>query len=144
MASTDYAPFFNNLKGILDPDNPPSITHYEFASPGTLSQALGAPATELAMFYFDNKSDQFESGLQPVAEAFDKHAEGFIAVDHAWSIEKVKHQGNELTQCLVLVGWQSVEAHQKFAQTDTLKSIFKDLAQQTKGTDMYHVIMKSF
>lgn len=146
MASPSYQPFLKTLSGLLS--GAPSITHFTFDPPTSFSRALAAPVTELATFTLPPSStDAFNASLGPFAETVSKTADGCAGVAKGWSVEDVEHEkldDGKGKACLLAVGWQSVEAHMAYRETEGFKGAIGPLREGPVAVEMRHVEGRGF
>lgn len=98
-----------------------TITSVQRSSPG---------ATEVATFYLDpstsdSDAQAFEEALwQFMTEAVEK-ADGFTSTAGGWIVEEVEHEkaGGKAKGYFLLIGWQSVEKHMEFRDTEAFKGV---------------------
>lgn len=87
-----------------------------------------SPATEILNVYFPldySESDQqkFEEGLKKVVAVIEKDARTYTASSGGWVVEDVEIPGTseKARMYQALIGWQSVEAHMSFRETQSFK-----------------------
>lgn len=106
-----------------------------------------APATEIFAAYFpldysDSQKSKFEKDMETLKTAF-QEIPGFKGAAAGWSIEEVpyeKAEGGKAKVCVVLLGWESVDAHKQGTQTKPFKDNIHLLAEAGYiGTSMTHI-----
>ncbi|KAL8998362.1 MAG: hypothetical protein Q9169_002575 [Polycauliona sp. 2 TL-2023] len=124
-----YGPFVKHLMSIVDGDVQ-SMCHAHLSPhpPSTAVSGTIAPVTEMITHYFSagiSQSDQsaFESSVKQFSQVLEEKAEGFTGFASGWVVEEVEHEGvdgkaKSWQSCL---GWQSVEAHMAFRETEDFK-----------------------
>lgn len=147
MASPEYGPMVKHLKQIMA-EGEPQFIHYEFPSTGKLTSAFSAPVTELATFYLPSKTSSFQSNLENFAEVISSsNVSGFLGVASGWSIEDVEHEGfgtgKKGKAVLLAIGWESIDAHMAFRETDTFRNVIGFAREEPKGAELHHVAMLS-
>ncbi|KAI9666662.1 MAG: hypothetical protein M1821_004598 [Bathelium mastoideum] len=144
MSSPAYGPFIDGIMPQLS--KAAVIRHYAFT--GGVKQGgadpLEAPVTELATFYLPKGFDQakvdaaFET-LQ--GEINESRAEGYRGSRWGYSVEEVEHEslGEEKGRaCVLLVGWDSKEAHEAFRQTEAFTRGIGPVREVTQGREVFH------
>lgn len=122
------APCFANNNG--------SIYHVDFAASDGFAQAMAAPVTEMATFYFDGEvpSDYLEG-----AEKFCQGT-GLPPSAMGVSYEELGYEGGKGKALVLLVGWPTVEKHQAFRETQAFKDHIPLLRNGVKKSKMTHVM----
>lgn len=146
MASPEYGPMVKSLDAITS--GPPSFVHYDFASMGKLTAALSAPVTELATFYLPSKTSTFQTNLEKFEKAASESGtNGFLGIATAWSIEDVEHEGfgegKTGKSLLLAIGWESIDAHMAFRETDVFKDNIGLLRGEPKGVEVHHTTLQT-
>lgn len=157
MAAPAYEPFFNNVKAIMSPTAAPTLTHHTLsAHPSSSSDGpvTASPVTELVSFYFppDFAEADFDEPLQTFADAAAQHAQGLRASAHGWSVEKdIEHASLAAAGAkgkgkvwLLVVGWDSIDAHMAYRQTDAFRETIGGLRAKASGVEMHHVVFKEY
>lgn len=69
-----------------------------------------------------------------------QHAKGFRGMSSGWIVEEVEHPsvGTGFGYAAAL-GWDSVEAHMAFRETQEFKNAIGQVRSGSKGAVMYHV-----
>lgn len=148
MDSPAYKPFLEKFGELLG--GAPQLWHAEYRPhpPSALLDGKTTPATEVLHAYFPtdlSKEDAtaFQERIAKLAGAIEKGAgedyTGFVAgwVDEELDIPGKEEKGKVYS---VLVGWKSVEAHNKFRETQIFKDNIHLLreAKHLKGVNMIH------
>lgn len=146
MKSSDYEPMLEHLKTLLS--GAPSLYHIEFSSAGGFTAATSAPVTEVATFYLDSKSSSFETNARKFEKVITEgSAEGLLGASSGWSVEDIEHEklgaGNKGKAWVLVVGWQSKEAHIAFRETALFKENIGLLRDGPKGVEMHHVAFRA-
>ncbi|KAF1352282.1 hypothetical protein BDV97DRAFT_397317 [Delphinella strobiligena] len=146
MTSPEYGPMVESLEAIIS--GPPSFVHYDFASMGKLVAALSAPVTELATFYLPSKTSSFQTNLERFEKASSESGtNGFLGITTGWSIEDVEHEGfsegKTGKSVLLAIGWDSIDAHMAFRETDVFKDIIGLLRGEPKGVELHHATLRT-
>lgn len=81
--------------------------------------------TEVLTCYFAAKDDKFQKNAEELISTVKENAEGFKAASGGWVIEDVEHEsigsGKKGKAFVAVIGWESVEAHMKFRETQCFK-----------------------
>ncbi|KAH9884702.1 hypothetical protein F4778DRAFT_762304 [Xylariomycetidae sp. FL2044] len=150
-----YRPFLAKLAGVFA--SPPSFFHAALSPhpPAVLDNAEGrgeSGVAELIQLYFgpaDQDQDQVSAeeatsrGVQAFIDALaGARPEGFSGQSAAgWAIEELEY-GGEMCRCFVVcLGWDSVDAHMRFRDTEAFQKVIpllRGLAGM-KGVQVCHV-----
>jgi len=141
MNSADYGPAITNLGALID--GQPTIIHADFVDNGARRIAFSAPVTELVRVYMKSQSSSMEGNAQKLFEVLNEHAPGFVGGVSGWVVEDVEHEklgpGVKGKVFAAAVGWQSVDAHMNFRETEQFKSNIHLLTDEATAVDMHHV-----
>lgn len=121
--------------------HPPSVA----AETTTSVQRSSPGATEVATFFLDPSTSDFdaqafeEAVWKFMTEAVEK-ADGFMSTAGGWIVEEVEHEkaGGKAKGYFLLVGWQSVEKHMEFRDTEAFKGV-EHVKKYLKHGEMVHV-----
>ncbi|KAL2429858.1 hypothetical protein ABEF95_000891 [Exophiala dermatitidis] len=151
IACGTYKPFTDEVGAFLT--GPPRFYHVNFdPQPPTRALADGGPfATEFITIYFptDYSADDqkvFEASLNKLVDVARKHSQGFKTSAGGWAVEQLDlPDGSSKAKVFIaLFGWESVEAHQKFRETQVFKDNIHLLrgAKDLKAVSVFHVLAK--
>ena len=149
MASPAYKPFLDSIRPILA--GAANITHYDFGGSGgggdPPSKSLAAPVTEFATFYLQlgTATTDFASRVRDAMGEFRAHATGYVGASWGFSHEEVEHEslgGEKGRACVLVLGWDSVDAHTAFRGTEVFKRAMGPVREMFKGSQMYHCQMR--
>ncbi|KAK3079459.1 hypothetical protein LTS18_004811, partial [Coniosporium uncinatum] len=126
--------------------------HHVHLSPHPATAALStAPVTEILVRYFPTSlSDSDKKAVEDNLSQFSSKSgltpgeAGFYGASSGWVLEEVandKSEGGKGTAHLALLGWQSVDAHEQFRQTQGFKdniSLIRE-APKMQGMEVQHV-----
>lgn len=151
MSAPSYKPFVDDLLTLLTPDTTPSLHHVPF-SPFPPTAAFSAPVTEVVTFYFPSsvtteERGTFDDALKQFLEVMGREAEGFEGHGAGWVEEELQHrsladkEGETGTGKAfeLVVGWQSIEAHMKYRDTEAFAKGIEGLRGASKGVGLFHV-----
>ena len=145
MASDAYGPMVERILTIVDGAGLINHACIEPLASTTLATRFSAPVTEFVTFYLPSSTSSddktaFHNKTSELAKVFQQHAKGFRGVSGGWIVEEVEHP-TVGTGCgyAVAVGWDSVEAHLAFRETQEFKDAIGQVVDQTKGAEVYHV-----
>lgn len=141
MTSAEYPPFLSRIQSIMS--SGADLTHVDFQpSPSILHNALSAPVTELATFYFDSQpNSDWLANAAKAADWLRKDAKGFLDIAYGITHETVEYQGVKGKAAVIAVGWESKEAHMAFRETGTFKENIGLLRGDSKAIEMHHVAL---
>lgn len=148
MNDPSYGPFSKTLGSILDGVHLFHLTPTPFP-PTVLSTA---PVVEILSFF--NQGPEFLSNMQKFVElAESKRQEGLVpglyggAYGESVEVGQIKHAevlegkeaGGEGKAVVGWLGWESVEAHMAFRETDPFKESIGLLRGGKSGPEVFHV-----
>lgn len=112
----------------------------DFKPDGAVARCFSAPATEIATFYFDGEppSDYFDN-VKKCADEVLKEIDGFLGWAVGTTHEVVEKEGVKGKAAVLLIGWQSVEQHMAFRNTQSFKDNIHLLRSTSKKIEMHHV-----
>ncbi|KAL8846693.1 MAG: hypothetical protein Q9221_008221 [Calogaya cf. arnoldii] len=128
MAQPYYEPFGKQLMSIVDGDIH-SLRHAHLSPhpPSAAVSGTTSPVTEMITHYFsadisESNQSSFESNMEEFVKCLEK-AEGFKGFAGGWVVEEAEHEAVEGKARLwqSCVGWQSVEEHMAFRETEDFK-----------------------
>lgn len=107
--------------------------------PPTAALGTASPVTEVLTCYFGEKGDEgFESKYKQVIKITSENAEGFKGAVGGWVVEDVEYEGKKGKAFVGLVGWESVEAHMAYRETQAFKDNIHLLTEDSLGLDVHH------
>lgn len=116
--------------------------HHANFSPHPPSAALGptSPVTEVLTCYFEGKADGFEGRFDGLIRGISdsEAAEGFKGAAGGWMVDEVEYKGEKRKAFVGLVGWESVEAHMAFRETQAFRDNIPLLRQESLGMELHH------
>lgn len=150
MATEAYQPFLKRFLTIAG--GAPSMLHVDFEPAGSYTKATSAPVTEVATFYFGSKEApaDYLDGVRKFAEIFDDKeitSAGFLGAALGLSHEdnlKSPKEGLEGRAAVLVIGWESVEAHMKVRETQLFKDNIHLLRNGVKDAEVHHVQLMNF
>jgi heme-degrading monooxygenase HmoA len=107
-----------------------------------------SPVTELFTCYFPaditaETKAEFEAVFNRFAEVGKNKAEGITAVAGGWVVEEVEYKDQKSRAFLGVFGWQSVDAHKKYRETDAFKeAVSGGIRDKVIGSDVKHVVLR--
>ena len=129
-------------------DGAPSLYHVNLTPhpPSAAVSSTSSPVTEALTLYFPSSissSEQasFEENFKKFIQALEKHAEGFRSASGGWVVEEVEHESVEGKgkAFFAALGWESVEKHVAFRDTQEFKDNIGLLRDGPKGIEVHHV-----
>ncbi|KAK0312212.1 hypothetical protein LTR01_003126 [Friedmanniomyces endolithicus] len=111
----------NLIKLRIQPVTP---YHVEFRPFTAFMRATEAPVTEVATFYFDGSAptgvlDRFTRFREVLNK---QHVSGVLGAAAGLSHEELESEGVKGTAAVLLIGWESVDAHMAFQKTELFKN----------------------
>lgn len=125
---------------ICDGD-PTLFCHADFQPPTSLTKTLSAPVTELATFYFEGAPQaDYLQNVGKFAETLEREKpEGFLAAAYGLTHEVLEREGVKGKALVLTIGWQSVERHMEYRETEAFRTNIGLLRGDAKGIVMKHV-----
>ena len=123
--------------------------HAQF-SPFPPSAPLEAPITALVTFY-GLPSNEEEAGtfIQTFRETYEgwerlvKEAPGQLATAAGFTLEDIDGpSGDKAKAFVVAIGWDSIDSHTSFRETEAAKMAFALLERQSGSVEIHHVEFK--
>jgi hypothetical protein len=126
---------------------PPRIIHVDFKPEGALDKAITAPVTEVATFVFgpDGVPSGFGAGVEKFGAAIEAGSiPGFLIATYGFALEEVEIDGKKGKAAVLAIGWDSVDAHMQFRETQTFKDNIHFLRDGVAAAEMHHVQFLEF
>ncbi|WPH04201.1 Hypothetical protein R9X50_00708900 [Acrodontium crateriforme] len=141
MASETYQPFRQNFSSIMA--GPPTIFHADMQ--GSPSKAYGAPVTEVATFWFDGAppADYIDGATKFGKLIEESKFAGYHGLAVGVTHEELEREGVKGQAAVAIIGWDSVEKHMEFRNTDAFKENIHLLRSSMKKVEMHHVAVMS-
>ena len=121
-----------------------SLIHANF-NPHPPSAAVSpttSPVTEVFTAYFHEHSDSYVGAVDKAFKTLKDKAEGCKATARGWVVEEVEDErvgkGKKGRAFVGCIGWESVEAHMRFRETEGFKKIIPLLREGTLGLEVHH------
>lgn len=138
-----HAPFETHLGKILEG---PATLHYANLSPHPPAPATSSnfsPVTEcLTLYHPTNPSvSAFEEKWHNFRSTLEKYAEGYRSSSAGWITEELEYQGEKAAGFAIFIGWDSVDAHMKYRETQHFKETIIPLREGLKGIEAYHATL---
>ncbi|KAE9974330.1 hypothetical protein EG328_003914 [Venturia inaequalis] len=134
-----YLPFVQKIGTIMS--GPVQMRHAEFRAP--LATAAVAPIVELLTLYFPDHVDRInvDTTLVEFIQTLVDNAKGFVGYTTGWVAEELEHEKIEgkARAYAVAIGWESLEAHMAYRDTQTFKDNIVKVRAIAKGLTVYHV-----
>ncbi|KAK5109641.1 hypothetical protein LTR62_006878 [Meristemomyces frigidus] len=128
-------PAYTTIKGVVqsirEPDKKGSMQHFKFTPFDGLKQAISAPMTEVARFFYNDYPDEkMLAGFIEFGKRLDEgNVEGALGCSAALPDDEVGYDYGEGRVILLVIGWQSIAAHEAFKKTQ----LFTDLVPLLKS-----------
>jgi quinol monooxygenase YgiN len=136
MDADYYKPFMAKAGGLLTGSPDCLIMHHVHFTPTLLSLALKAPVVEVLLLYTSpDSTDEVPTTLTRFLDILAANAEGTTGSAHGWVREELEKDGVEgkLRGYMVAVGWESVDDHMKYRETEAFKESIPLVRQLAKG-----------
>lgn len=144
MNSEAYGPFLKQFLSIAA--GAPTIVHTDFTPHSALETALAAPVTEVVKCYLDNESATAAYDVSKASAFLDqgKDVEGYKGGAVGTTYEEMEKDGVKGKGAVLAIGWESVQKHMEFRETEAFKEKIGLLRQGAKGIEMGHVQFMEF
>ena len=106
--------------------------------PPTAALGTASPVTEICHCHFEKEDDGFDSKVREMFKVISENAEGFKAASGGWALEDVEYKGKKGKVYVGLLGWESVEAHVAFRETQAFKDNIHLLTDDILGLELHH------
>jgi len=137
MKSEVYGPFMDRLNSILA-SNVQGM-HVDFVPQGALSKTLSAPATEVAIFYFDGGPPSgYTDNAGKIDEAL-REVDGYLGCTVGITHETLEKEGVKSKAAVLVIGWQSKEHHLAMRETQVYKDNSHLWRSNAKKVSVWHV-----
>jgi len=144
MSSREYGPFMEHFGKLLD--GPASIYHANLSPhpPAPATASSRSPVTECLTLYHPTNADTsaFEEKWSASRSSLEQHAEGYRASSAGWVVEELEYEHEVCKAFAIFIGWDSVDAHMKFRDTDHFKKSIVPLREGLKGITACHATMQ--
>ncbi|RYO82028.1 hypothetical protein DL762_006802 [Monosporascus cannonballus] len=154
-----FGPFFGKLNAVFD--GSPNVYHASLSPehPPVLHNAEGkggakTAVVELLHAYFPGgegfTADQMASTAKNVQEFLGQlrgNAKGHTGeIALGWVVEELEFKGEKSRSFIFAIGWDSVEAHMKYRETEHFKKVVPLIRglEGLKGIEMVHVSTKTW
>ena len=117
------------------------VVHVDFEPEEGVSEALSAPVTEVATFYYDKAPPEtaFE-GAKTLIEGLKKDGVKVLGWAFGTTHEVIEKDGARGKGNVLVVGWETVEAHYDSHNTQALKdNIHRLTTPEVKTFEMHHI-----
>jgi hypothetical protein len=130
---------------------PQTVYHARF-HPYPPSVLAEAPLTEVITIYFPadyslHDQETYDNGMRKLFEACHTHADGFLSSTGGWVDEVQKIEaGEEVKGYVALFGWESVDHHLAFRETNQFKELRENMGppKDLQKIEAAHVKVKEF
>ena len=144
MAEPVYGPFGKHLMSIVE--GPLTMYHANLNPhpPSAAVSSTSSPVTECLTCYFSSQDPSFEKNFDKFVAAVSEDAEGVKAAAGGWLVEDVEHEkigsGKKGRAFVGFLGWESVEAHMKFRDTDAFNENIHLLREGPVALEVHHTV----
>ncbi|KAF2459691.1 hypothetical protein BDY21DRAFT_282100 [Lineolata rhizophorae] len=145
--SPDYGAFLASVQPVVAGPDAIRLFHVELATP--FSTAASAPVVEFLTCYFppSYSNAQFDAVWDSFASELMTTADGAKGTVGGWVVEELEHKsleahGGKGKAFVAAIGWESVEKHMAYRDTDKFKEIIQPFRKEVSGIEMHHVELK--
>ena len=117
------------------------FAHADFKPEGSLNKTFSAPVTEIAVFGFEgNPPEGYIDEVTKFGKILDEEKfEGYLGSSIGVTYEDLERDGVKGKAAVLAIGWQSVDVHMAFRESQTFKDNIHLLRSSAKSIDMNHV-----
>ena len=136
MSADYYAPFLDKVKSMVTDDANALTVNHIHATPPLSAVSSKAPVVEMLLLYVDlSANDEVPGTIMRFMDILSKNAVGFVATTHGWVVEEMEKEGSDgkFKGYFVAIGWESVEAHMEYRETEAFKESIPMLRALAKG-----------
>ena len=136
MAADYYAPFLDKAKSMVTGDAGSLTVNHVHAEPPLSHVTDKAPVVEMLLIYVPlDANDEVPGTITRFMDILAKNAQGFVTTAHGWVVEELEKEGLEgrFKAYFVAIGWESVEAHMAYRETEAFKESIPMLRALAKG-----------
>ena len=143
MASPAYGPFAKHLMTIVDSDSKITVYHAHLTPhPPTAATTANPPIiTEMIECYLKTEDEAHPPKVQHLMDLIEKTSPGYKARATGWVMEEVEHEkfeGKKGRLFLGCLGWENVEAHFTYKETETFKNSIGMLREIPVAVEVHH------
>jgi len=148
ISTPGYGAFRENLGSIMG--GPPRLVFAARTEASPFSNVATAPVSEMVELYFpaDYPEADFDKNFASFKKVVGETAEGVVSIVGGWSVEEMppREAGEEGKDKLFVggIGWESIDAHMAFRETEGFKKAIPFLREGTKTIKMHHVKFTQF
>ena len=84
----------------------------------------------------------FEERWSSFRSALEQHAEGYKASSAGWVVEELEYEGKKSKPFTIFIGWESVDAHMKYRETEHFKQTIGFMREGLKGIKAHHAVLQ--
>ena len=144
MVSPEYGPFGKHFGKVLD--GPPQLHHANLDPhpPASAVSSTRSPVTECLTIYFPSSFDSssFDSHWPTFKKTLEEKAEGFRSASAGWIVEELEYEGEKCKAWAGFLGWDSVDAHMKYRDTEAFKGSIGGMREGSKAIKSYHAVFE--
>ncbi|KIW00372.1 uncharacterized protein PV09_08083 [Verruconis gallopava] len=144
-----YGPFMEKARTVVS-EEPGSlvINHADLTTP--ISDVTSAPVVEVLLFYAApdaGRDDELVAAVRELVDAGLKNGAAVTNVAAGWVVEPLewpeKFEGKAKAY-RVVIGWESVEKHMEYRETDSFKQTIPAVRACVLATDMHHTVFNKY
>jgi len=147
IGSSGYGAFKENLGLVMG--GPPRLAFAARPEVAPFSNVASAPVSEMVELYFpaDYPEADFDKNFASFKQVVEETAAGVKGVVGGWSVEEMPPREGEDSKdklFLAAIGWESIDAHMAFRETEGFKKAIPLLKEGVKNIKMHHVKFTKF
>ncbi|GAB7337490.1 hypothetical protein MBLNU457_g2819t1 [Dothideomycetes sp. NU457] len=103
-----------------------------------------APVIEIVEARFQEMTAELGNDAEIFFDAVEESEAGFVSWTMGWTYEDVEHEelDGKGKILMLVIGWESVDAHMKARETDAFKNTIRGLKRHIKSMAAFHVALK--
>lgn len=106
--------------------------------PPTAALGAASPVTEVLTSYFEKEDEGYGSKLDQLIKVIQENGGGLKAASGGWVIEDVEYKGKKGKAYVGCLGWESLEAHMSFRETQAFKDNIHLARDGPLGLEVHH------
>jgi len=141
--AVEYGPFMQKL-GESVMAGMPNLHHVRFSA--SVVEVVVAPITEMLTLHLpaDVEKSSFESIWERFIDITSKNSNGYLGNTGGWVVEDLAYDGQPGKAYVAVIGWESIQAHMAYRETQAFKDIISEVRGVTTGRVVHHTKFTKF
>jgi hypothetical protein len=90
------------------------------------------------------EKSSFESIWERFVDVISKNSSGYVGNTGGWVVEDLPFEDQPGKTYVAVVGWESIQAHMAYRETQAFKDTIPELRGQMRGIAMHHTKFTKF